>query len=38
MDGGGTPVVFGRITEGRERRLERNFQKLCKNTHSDSGG
>lgn len=38
MDGGGTSFIFDRITEGRERRLERNFEKLRKNTNADSGG
>lgn len=38
MDGGGTPSVFGRITEGRERRLERNFKEFRENTNTNSGG
>jgi hypothetical protein len=37
MDGGGAQAVPARIAEGRERRLERNIEKLREDSHANAG-
>ena len=38
MDGGRAQTVLVRVAEGRERRLEGDFEELCEDTYADSGG
>lgn len=38
MDGGRTSAVSVGITEGREGRLERDFEEFCEDAYADSGG
>ncbi|KAE8021590.1 hypothetical protein FH972_007466 [Carpinus fangiana] len=37
MDGGGAQAVPALIVEGRERRLERNIEKLREDSHANAG-
>lgn len=37
MDGRGTQAILAGVAEGRERRLERDFKKLCENAYTYTG-